>query len=194
MKFSEINAIYTNMVTEWIGKGYTINAGTMGGSQTDEMAHIDLTDGRYIYRIVMESFCDRENDLGGINAIRIVAGRATDKVAPNREREIGGTIWNNRIEVMEIRQFYQISESYWGTKEEAVAAAKRRSERYFRKAEAIREHINRNELESPKAVEIAKRFLARKTGKSRIDSGAIKVTKAEHGYIIDYFSYRYRMA
>lgn len=196
MKFADINIAYTKTVNEWFSMGYTINAGTMNGSQTGEIAHIDLTDGRNIYRIVMEKFSDNADEFSQVEGIQIVAGRVTDNVKPNLDREVGATVWNNRIETMEIHKFYQITnwmsrdEPFYGTREEAVAASRKRSERYH----------NRNRwvgpvtVDNPKALEIAKRFITRKTGKSRISRDGIKVTKTGNHYDVTYFRKTYRMA
>jgi len=50
MKFETINRKFTEVVSEWIGKGYAFNTATMGGSQ-GEIAKVDLTDGKEIIRI-----------------------------------------------------------------------------------------------------------------------------------------------
>ncbi len=196
MKFAQINAIYTKTVSEWLSKGYTINAGTMSGSQTGEIAHIDLTDGRSVYRIVMEKFNDNSDEFSHADGIQIVAGRVTDSVNPNLDKGCGATVWNNHIEAVEIHQFYQITswmnsdEPFYGTKEEAVAAAKKRRERYH-----SRNHWSGAAMiDDPKAIEIAKRFIARKTGKSRIRRDGIKIAKTGSRYNITYLHNTYTMA
>ena len=55
MKFADINKRYTEIVNEYIAKGYTINTATMSGSQ-GEIAKIDFTDGTEIIRIRVASF------------------------------------------------------------------------------------------------------------------------------------------
>ena len=53
MKKQDIRRIYTQKVTELLTQGYTIYPDTMNGSQ-GEIAHIDLTDGNEIVRVLLE--------------------------------------------------------------------------------------------------------------------------------------------
>ena len=52
MKKQDIRNAYTQKVTELLNQGYTIFPDTMGGSQ-GEIAHIDLTDGSEILRVLL---------------------------------------------------------------------------------------------------------------------------------------------
>ena len=54
MKYADINKRYTETVSEYLARGYTINTRTMTGSQGD-YAHIDLTDGTEVVRIDRKS-------------------------------------------------------------------------------------------------------------------------------------------
>ena len=54
MKKQDINRIYTEKVAELLACGYQINTETMSGSQ-GEWAHIDLTDGSEILRVLVDS-------------------------------------------------------------------------------------------------------------------------------------------
>ena len=53
MKKQDIRKIYTEKVTELLNQGWTIFPDTMNGSQ-GEIAHIDLTDGSEIRRVLLE--------------------------------------------------------------------------------------------------------------------------------------------
>ena len=53
MKKQDIRNAYTQKVTELLNQGYTIFPDTMNGSQ-GEIAHIDLTNGSEIIRVLLE--------------------------------------------------------------------------------------------------------------------------------------------
>ena len=67
MKYIDINQKFTAKVAEYIAKGYTINAATMSGSQ-GEVAHVDLTDGKQVVRVLLDSFTEYDsfNSLSGL--------------------------------------------------------------------------------------------------------------------------------
>ena len=56
MTKNDIRSIYTQKVTELLAQGYQIHPETMSGSQ-GEIAHIDLTNGSEILRVLVESRC-----------------------------------------------------------------------------------------------------------------------------------------
>ena len=53
MTRKDLDRIYTAKVTELLAQGYQIHTGTMRGSQ-GELAHIDLSKGSEIIRVLME--------------------------------------------------------------------------------------------------------------------------------------------
>lgn len=73
MKFIDINREFTAAANSYMAQGYYINAGTMGGSQ-GEVAHIDLTNGTEIIRVLLTTF---NNYLGTEGVELIVAGSRT---------------------------------------------------------------------------------------------------------------------
>lgn len=180
MKYIDINKRYTEIVTEYMAKGYTINTASMSGSQ-GEVAKIDLTDGNDIIRIRIATFSDWEADLDGFE---IIVGKSTDNVKPN-SNETFCTIWDSRLEVIHTERFYQISGSrrhdYYGTKEEAERASKVRRERYIQKCTESKKFEA-----SPKAMEIAKRIVHRKMGYIRINASKVEIRKGKKGYIVSY--------
>ena len=169
MKFESINRKYTEMVNEYIGRGYYINAGTMSGSQ-GEIAHIDLTDGKDIIRILMEGFNDYER---GIEGIRITAGKCTEDTKPNGSRDIGCGIWNHRLEVIETAESFLVGEvrgnkEYYGTYDEAVAARDKRYQRYENRP------CDTKKVELPEAAkEIALRWVKKNLTFKRIGLASI---------------------
>lgn len=115
MKYAEINRIYTDIVSEYIAMGYTINTSTMAGSQ-GERARIDLEKDGKIVRAMVADFV--EDDLQGV---AITVGKAGEPVERN-------TVWNNRLEVILTKKFYEVGETrrteskIYGTKKEAEQA------------------------------------------------------------------------
>lgn len=180
MKYSDINKRYTEIVTEYMTKGYTINTASMSGSQ-GEVAKIDLTDGNEIIRIRIASFSDWKANVEGFE---IIVGKSTDNVKPN-SNETFGTIWDKHLEIIHSERFYQISREYrhdyYSTEEDAKRASEVRFERYERR------HIKYKKYEaSEKALEIAKRIVRRKMGYIRINTANLQLRKGANGYYVKY--------
>lgn len=55
MKFADINRQFTEIAESYLDHGYHINTATMGPS-SGEVAHLDLTNGSVVIRIVLQSF------------------------------------------------------------------------------------------------------------------------------------------
>ena len=115
MKSSEINAIYAAKVTEFLTAGYTINTNTMDGSQ-GEIAKIDFRKGNEVIRILLHKETIWGEHFRTADAVVLTVGRCTDERVINTKgfnRE--AIIWNNRLEVIEERTFFQIGERYGNT-------------------------------------------------------------------------------
>lgn len=136
MKFEQINHRFTETVTEWLTKGYTFNTTTMAGHQ-GEIAHVDLTDGKEVIRILLDKFSSlsRSDILNYFDGIKLIVGRVTDAVTPNGT-DNWETVWNNRLEIISCEEFYEIGSRkpkgyvWYGTKEEAVAQQAKNFSRY----------------------------------------------------------------
>lgn len=133
MKFEDINKVYTTKVAEWLGKGYWINAGTMSGSQ-GEHAHVDLTNGTEIIRVLMEDRTEWEK-YDTYDCTVVVVGRvpATERVRIGASDRLGNTIWNNKLEELDKVVFYRIglrNSEWYGTKAEATAQRVKWTERH----------------------------------------------------------------
>lgn len=185
MKFAEINKRYTEIVSEYLVKGYTINTASMAGSQ-GEIAKIDFTDGKDIIRIEIRDFHNWENYTDGVE---IVIGRCTDNVRPHTEKEM--TVWSSRLEIIYTERFYSIdgrSGKYYCTKEEAERAMEVRCERRSNR------HNSRSKYEpNEKAMEIAKRIARDKLGYKRIIVDNLKLLKDKEGYRVVYNGKSYRL-
>ena len=117
MKFIDINREFTAAANSYMAQGYYINAGTMGGSQ-GEVAHIDLTNGTEIIRVLLTTF----NNYLGTEGVELVVGRVKDDIKPNQE-DRWNTVWNERLEVISNKKFYRLNnraqDGFYGTEEEA---------------------------------------------------------------------------
>ena len=99
MKKQDIRNAYTEKVTELLNQGWTIFPDTMNGSQ-GEIAHIDLTNGSEIRRVLLERDTHWDREEGGYwgDIIRLTVGRAAADTWVGSAWD--GTIWNNRLEII----------------------------------------------------------------------------------------------
>ena len=133
MKKQDIRRIYTEKVTELLNQGWTIFPDTMNGSQ-GEIAHIDLTDGSEIRRVLLERDTRWDRIDGGYcgDVIRLTVGKAGADTWVGSTWD--GTVWNNRLEPI-----FQIEWAWLGSRrnsdwyvslEEGRAAHQKQLERY----------------------------------------------------------------
>lgn len=97
MKKQEIERMYTQKVAELLNQGWRVHASTMPGHQ-GEIAHIDLTDGSEIHRVLLQrelAWSHLDDGFHG-DRITITVGRNTEEVWPGWD----STIWNQRLEVL----------------------------------------------------------------------------------------------
>lgn len=127
MKFAEINKKFTEAVAEYIMNGWTINAGTMCGHQTNEISKVDVTNGKEIVRILIENFHTKEIEgvRGYWSGISLIVGKVTDNCKINSQ-DTWSTPWNNHLEIISKEDFYQIGDrrdsEWYGTFAEAREA------------------------------------------------------------------------
>jgi len=203
MKKHEIDAIFTAKVQEYLVRGYAFSTTTMSGHQ-GEIAKVDVTNGEEIIRIMLDSIHEwNHKDCRETEAVVLIVGRATEtfKRRPhcNPFDITGPTIWNNKLEILEKRTFYQISSDddfFTEDFEEYRAMQEVQLERMMNRTDR-RWSPKTTEL-GEAAKQIAIRFIKRKLGKSRVSSKDIKVTKKEWKdevrYYVTYFSKEYRLA
>ena len=97
MKKQDIRNAYTQKVTELLNQGYTIFPDTMNGSQ-GEIAHIDLTNGSEIIRVLLERGLCWSHISDGFHGdvVTLTVGRAAADTWVGDRWD--GTIWNSRLE------------------------------------------------------------------------------------------------
>ncbi len=189
MKYADINKKYTATVAEYLANGYTINTKTMSGSQGD-YAHIDLTDGTEVVRIMVDTFHEW-NDIS-LDGLEIVVGRADSEVVPNSENDYH-TLWNTKLDIISRERFYDIGADrrhgkFYGTMEEATAAQQLKIQRYIAKR-----RDSKSEDITPKAMEIAKRIIRREFKVKRICETDVKISKTGKSYTVSYKNKCYRL-
>jgi hypothetical protein len=182
MKFIDINREFTAAASSYMAQGYIINTASMSGSQ-GQVAHIDLTNGKQIVRVLLDSFTEWE-DYNNLKGLKLVVGIATDHVKPN-DNQRRDVIWNNRLEVISCEKFYEVSSNcddsvFYGTREEAAAANKKRFERYCCRDCRIKKHL------PEKASPLVKEFVRRKFGLKRVVVSNIQITKQSGVYTVTY--------
>ena len=203
MKKHDIEAIFTAKVQDYIVKGYTISTTTMSGHQ-GEIAKVDVTNGSEIIRILLTSEHEwNHEDCREIESVVLTVGRAEDTFKPchhsNPFDTMRPTIWNNKLEILEQRTFYQISrDDDFFTEDFAEYRAMQEVQ--------MERLMNRTDRRwSPKTTDLGEaakqaaiRYIKRKLGKQRVSSKDITVTKKEWKdethYYIRYFSNEYRLA
>ena len=189
MNYADINKRYTATVAEYMAKGYTINTRTMTGSQGD-YAHIDLTDGTEVIRILVDTFHEWTDV--SLDGLEIIVGRADGEVKPNSESDYHA-LWNNKLDIISQERFYEIGADrhhgkFYGTMEEATAAQQLKFKRY-----AAKRQSSKTEDITPKAMEIAMRIIRREFGVKRICEADVKVSKSGKGYTVSYKGRAYRL-
>lgn len=164
MKFADINRQFTEIAESYLDHGYHINTATMGPS-SGEVAHLDLTNGSVVIRIVLQSFF-KDDDFYN-EGYELIVGSANE-AAPDAQPSMFVSIWNNRLHVVERHKFFctgsvlkgkHHGERFYGTRDEAEAAAKTRSDR----AVAIYMSACPSVMTS-RAAKIAERYISRVTG------------------------------
>ena len=143
MKKQDIRNIYTQKVTELLNQGYTIFPDTMGGSQ-GEIAHIDLTDGFQILRVLLERglcWSHIEDGFHG-DMVTLTIGRAGADTWVSEHWD--GTIWNNRLEKIFEISWAEISghgEGWYIELDDAARIGHIRMERYRARATGTRKEL-----------------------------------------------------
>lgn len=165
MKFIDINREFTAAANSYMAQGYYINAGTMGGSQ-GEVAHIDLTNGTEIIRVLLTTF----NNYLGTEGVELIVGRVKDDIKPNQE-DRWNTVWNERLEVISNKKFYRLNnraqDGFYGTEEEANAAEEKRFDRY----KSRRSNDSAVDV-TTKAAPMVKKYIHEKFGVRRVKISA----------------------
>ncbi len=164
----DIENAFTTKVAQYLADGYVFNLTTMNGSQ-GESGKVDLRKGDEVIRILLDMRYE-----GDFEICYLLVGRNTNRLHGSRL----DTIWNNDLEEIERTDFYVVGRrrcgEYYGTKEQAEAAQKKRIERHGRKLTYVEKEL------SDAYKEIAYRILKKRDGfKSIRKSNIIRVEQTE---------------
>lgn len=180
MKFIDINRKFTAAASNYMAQGYYINTGTMRGSQ-GEVAHLDLTNGTEIIRVLLTSF----SNYHGTEGVELIVGRVKEDIKPNKE-DRWDIVWNERLEVISSEKFYRLNrhrvqDEFYGTEEEANAAEEKRFDRYKNR------RCNDSTVDvTEKAAPVVKKYIHEKFGVRRVKMDDIKVIKYRDHYTVTY--------
>lgn len=171
----KIGQRYTEVVAEWIAKGYIIDLtfARSGG----EISKLNMTNGAEFIQVMVDSFEEWESNLTGVE---IVVSKRADSNSP--------------FKTVSVERFYQVGENqragvYFGSAEEAKAATIIR-----RKRALIRDCDIEEKDMTAQAMDIAKRIIRRKFGVTRrITEAYVKVTRYANRYFVIYRDRTYRL-
>ena len=186
MKQTDIETIFTEKVAEYISKGYTLNLTTMNGSQ-GEIAKVDVRKDDEVIRILLEHKSEALTGYRYCDYMMLTVGTAkVDKRTARPFDTFSTTLWNDSLDIVEQRKFYQISPSSDFFTEDVEAFIIMLDKHYKRYAN--RYQISKEYLDG-EAIEVAKRYIKRTVGLSRVSTNHIrvkKVTRGKVGYIVEY--------
>ena len=140
---NDIRRIYTQKVTELLNQGYILFPDTMNGHQ-GEIAHIDLTDGSQIVRVLLErGLCwSHINDGFHGDTVTLTIGRAAADTWVGEHWD--GLLWNNRLEKIFEISWAEINgsgEGWYTELDDAARIGHIRRERYIAQAKGTREEL-----------------------------------------------------
>ena len=113
MKFADINRKLTEIVADYISRGYVINTNTMNCLESGTKGKVDVTDGKEIIRILLEEFRVEVDWLGEkwtprVYGVRLVVGRATENLKPHSKNF--DSIWNHNLDIIYEHKFYRVGD------------------------------------------------------------------------------------
>lgn len=161
MKYADINRQFTEIVAGYLKAGYTFNTATMGGSQC-EIARVDLNDGKNVIRILLQSFFCKDDFFN--DGYEIIVGSTRSTIGANQPPEnAAGTIWNNRLDVVYRREFYEICKRngyavWFGNRDEAISASNVRVARRAQKGYYV---VSKDDMTGDNAIRAAERYVRR---------------------------------
>ena len=198
MTIQDINKFFTSCLRVYLLAGYTINAGTMSGTQ-GELAKVDLTDGKEIVRAYIGKFheYDKENISKSYDGLEIVVGRLKEKDIREYMKEFGcPTIWNKELEVITRYRAYSVGmcwaqgRAWYSVNRDDVDRAREKRTGRFMWA-GFGESGYRLNL-TPQMVERLKDKARKEFGVKKVSGDCITVYKDTTGYVMEYKEHVYR--
>lgn len=116
MKMHDVRNLFTEQVTRFIAQGYQIYPDTMGGSQ-GEIAHVDLSNGTMLLRVLLQDDHRGEELYDGMLVITV--GLYTESL----DNDPRPAIWNHRLAPIYDLRLARITPDWYTTVDESKAAA-----------------------------------------------------------------------
>lgn len=144
----DIRMAFTNKVNEYLAEGLQLTIGTMQGSQSNEICKVDLTDGKVVYRVRVNTSMEYiEDDFfgGGVDTVELIVEKFNDERA-NDVFDSWHTLWNDQGEIIETAKWYSLNDrgskkAFVESREDILEVIKIRSER-----RTLRRNSNEHEL------------------------------------------------
>lgn len=168
MKHTEIEAIMSAKVAEYITKGYILNTTTMSGHQ-GEIAKVDVKKGNEIIRILLTSESSWDDE-GTIQKTTLTVGRAQKQIRKSCPFDtMCTTIWNHELDIIEEHVWYSVDRNadyFSEDKAEIIAQHKKQIKRWRIRTQL--DDMKVAKLTSEAAMQIALRFIRRQPRCSRM--------------------------
>lgn len=190
MKHTDIEAIMTAKVAEYITKGYILSTVTMSGHQ-GEIAKVDVKKGNEVIRIMLTSESNWTEE-GTIQKTTLTVGRAQKQVRINRPFDsMCTTIWNNELDIIEALIWYSVDSSanYFSEDENEIIEQHKKQMKRWRVREAYRKMRVQKDVTSDAAKAAVLPFIRRQNrcGKMKAEN----ITKITKYYSCEYDKMHY---
>lgn len=171
----DIDKVYSDVVLDYLNKGYTIYTPELSGNQGEE-SKVGLTNGKEVVVVYMDNTHDYKE---WIDSKLIVVGKVSDYI-PYKSY---GTIWLNELETIKTLEFYQIRRGNLFTDDKQCA--KDCDNLHYKRIEN-RKKDNRKQFISNKALNIAYKICKRTKGyKSVAKKDIICIYKVDNKFYIE---------
>lgn len=190
MKHTDIEAIMTAKVAEYITKGYILSTVTMSGHQ-GEIAKVDVKKGNEVIRIMLTSESNWTEE-GTIQKTTLTVGRAQKQVRINRPFDsMCTTIWNNELDIIEALIWYSVDSSanYFSEDENEIIEQHKKQMKRWRVREAYRKMRVQKDVTSDAAKAAVLPFIRRQNRCGRMK--AENITKITKYYSCEYDKMHY---
>lgn len=192
MKHTEIEAIMTAKVAEYISKGYILSTVTMSGHQ-GEVSKVDVKKGNEIIRILLTSESSWDDE-GHIQKTTLTVGRAQDKVRSNRPFDtMATTIWNNKLDIIEELVWYSVDSSadYFSEDKDEIIEQHKTQMNRWRVRESIRDMRTKKDVTNEAMKKAVLPFIRKQNrcGKMKAEN----ITKIVKFYSCEYSRMHYNI-
>lgn len=185
MKHTDIEAIMTAKVAEYITNGYILSTATMSGHQ-GEVGKVDMKKGTEIIRILLTNE-NAWDDNGEYRVTTLTIGRAQKKIHSNRPFDtMATTIWNNELDIIDQMVWYSVdsrADNFTDNRDDLIEQHKKQMKRW-RMREAYRKMRYKKDVTSDAAKAIVLPFIHHQNR-----CGRVKVSDIER--IVKYYTDEY---